>query len=155
MFVLGDQLVERFQPEFGVAHLWYDRRPREALSTPWANEEERDAELMYSAADQAMFLKQVAEHLEIEPAAAERIARTVFSALRGRLPPDEIQRHRQPAPTQRPQAVAPVARLYIDFLASSCSDDDAKLQRVQQPDPHGGSPRGQRLVRAQGVWATI
>ncbi|MDX2090490.1 MAG: DUF2267 domain-containing protein [Kofleriaceae bacterium] len=42
--------------------------------------------------DQAAFLDQVAEHLDIEPREAEQIARTVFAALRGRMPADEVQR---------------------------------------------------------------
>jgi uncharacterized protein (DUF2267 family) len=42
--------------------------------------------------DQAMFLRAVANHLGIDVATAERISRTVFAAIRGRLPPDEIHK---------------------------------------------------------------
>ena len=38
------------------------------------------------------FLHRLAEHLEVDERAAERIARTVFAALRGRLPPDEVHK---------------------------------------------------------------
>ncbi|MGN6104797.1 MAG: DUF2267 domain-containing protein, partial [Kofleriaceae bacterium] len=37
------------------------------------------------------FLHQLAEHLGGDERGAERIARTVFAALRGRLPPDEVR----------------------------------------------------------------
>ncbi|MBA3540345.1 MAG: DUF2267 domain-containing protein, partial [Deltaproteobacteria bacterium] len=42
--------------------------------------------------DEVTFLGQVAAHLEIEGPTAERITRTVFSALRGRLPPAEVSK---------------------------------------------------------------
>lgn len=44
------------------------------------------------AFDQTLFLDQVAAELECDQRAAERIARTVFAALRGRIPPEEVQR---------------------------------------------------------------
>ncbi|NVB79720.1 MAG: DUF2267 domain-containing protein [Kofleriaceae bacterium] len=37
------------------------------------------------------FLRQVADHLGIDESRADPITRTVFAAVRGRLPPDEIQ----------------------------------------------------------------
>jgi uncharacterized protein (DUF2267 family) len=37
------------------------------------------------------FLRQVADHLGIDEPTAEQLARTVFAALRGRLPPNEIR----------------------------------------------------------------
>ena len=44
------------------------------------------------AFDQVLFLDQIASELGCEPRAAEQITRTVFAALRGRMPPDEVQR---------------------------------------------------------------
>ena len=38
------------------------------------------------------FLHQLAEHLGVDERRAEQIARTVFAAVRGRLPPDEIHK---------------------------------------------------------------
>ncbi len=38
------------------------------------------------------FLQQVADHLGTDESTADRIARTVFASVRGRLPPDEIQK---------------------------------------------------------------
>jgi uncharacterized protein (DUF2267 family) len=39
---------------------------------------------------EATFLRQVADHLGVDVPTAERITRTVFAALRGRLPPAEV-----------------------------------------------------------------
>lgn len=40
--------------------------------------------------DEASFVRRIAHHLGIDRRTAERITRTVFGALRGRLPPDEV-----------------------------------------------------------------
>lgn len=44
------------------------------------------------AFDQATFVARVADHLEVEVAAAKRISRAVFAALRARMPADEVAR---------------------------------------------------------------
>lgn len=44
------------------------------------------------AFDQATFLRQIADQLRIEGAAADRVTRAVFAALRARMPDAEVQR---------------------------------------------------------------
>lgn len=42
--------------------------------------------------DRPTFLQQIEEHLGVDERRAEQIAKTVFAALRGRLPPDEVRK---------------------------------------------------------------
>ena len=50
MFDFADVLADQFQPDWGVAHLAYELRPQHRDTEPWQDADERDAELLYSAA---------------------------------------------------------------------------------------------------------
>lgn len=49
-FELADRLADLFQPDWGAAHVWLGARDRSGPRQPWANDDERDAEIMYSSA---------------------------------------------------------------------------------------------------------